>query len=276
MHFFFNFQNITARRAPKFYRISNKHGCVAHFCLFKPSYKLGEDIVGSLDFSKGNINCIQFLVKLQSVEIRLNKTNNNNIPSNSNSSTPRESETGFTLNNLSLVDANSVASSIAGLDISSAKALNTQQPSKATITKTTTQNTATFNYCKESERNGKITTHVTSHEMCYALLKTEVVLNIPLHLTPTFHNDLIELRYRLHFEFVISKKVEFYAINCSAEKSNNGGKNDKDNEKDTAIELRSPNEIAVETMIWDLPITLYATNPLQIYVPPQEHQLVIK
>lgn len=233
---------------------------------------MGEDIVGSLDFSKGNINCIQFLVKLQSVEIRSNKSNNQ-IASNENSSTPGE----LSVNNPSLADANSVTSSMAALDISSIKALNSQQPNTTTTTKPIPQNTSSFNHSKESEMDGKVATHVTSHEMCYALLKTEVVLNIPLHLTPTFHNNLIELRYRLHFEFVISKKVEFCAINCPTEKlTTSEGKDDESDEKDFAIELRSPNEVEVETMIWDLPITLYATNPLQIYVPPQQHQLVIK
>lgn len=62
-------QNVTARRAPKFYRISNKRGFVGRFCLFKPAYKLGEDIVGSLDFGNCQVRCVQFSVKLQQQEL---------------------------------------------------------------------------------------------------------------------------------------------------------------------------------------------------------------
>lgn len=239
---------------------------MAHFCLFKPSYKLGEDIVGSLDFSKGNISCIQFLVKLQSVEIysqTIQNKDQGNINKNNHSSNSSRTEgergngvsspSTAMLNNPIHADANSVASSLSGLDINSKGDLKTPQFPQSS------------NSERKTEKDGKVTTHVTSHEMCYALLKTEVVLNIPLHLTPSFRDDLVELRYRLHFEFVISESVEFQEIQHT--------------EKDSAemgIEIRSPNEVSVETMIWDLPINVYATNPLQIYVPPQEHHLIIK
>lgn len=64
-----NVLNITARRLPKFYKISNKRGHVGRFCLFKSSYKLGEDIVGTLDFTNREVRCVQFSVTLQSQEI---------------------------------------------------------------------------------------------------------------------------------------------------------------------------------------------------------------
>lgn len=44
--------------------ISNKRGKVARFCLFKPAYKLGEDIVGSLDFTVATVECMQLSVAL--------------------------------------------------------------------------------------------------------------------------------------------------------------------------------------------------------------------
>lgn len=52
-------QNITARRTPNFYNITNQRGKVVRFCLFKNSYKLGEDIVGTFDFSATTVPCVQ-------------------------------------------------------------------------------------------------------------------------------------------------------------------------------------------------------------------------
>ncbi|KAF5291317.1 hypothetical protein FQA39_LY03468 [Lamprigera yunnana] len=61
-------QNITARRKPNFYMISNTWGKVARFCLFKPAYKLGEDIIGTFDFSVATVTCVQLSVSLQCEE----------------------------------------------------------------------------------------------------------------------------------------------------------------------------------------------------------------
>lgn len=64
-----NLQNITARRRPSFFMISNKRGRVGRFCLFKQNFKLGEDIVGTLDFSCRTVRCVQVSVALQCEEI---------------------------------------------------------------------------------------------------------------------------------------------------------------------------------------------------------------
>lgn len=61
-------QNITARRNPNFYMISNTWGKVARFCLFKPAYKLGEDIIGTFDFTVATVHCMQVSVSLQCEE----------------------------------------------------------------------------------------------------------------------------------------------------------------------------------------------------------------
>ncbi|XP_003397445.1 RAB6A-GEF complex partner protein 2 isoform X1 [Bombus terrestris] len=61
-------QNLTARRSPNFYNITNGRGRVVRFCLFKNSYKLGEDIVGTFDFSNATVSCAQVSVALQSEE----------------------------------------------------------------------------------------------------------------------------------------------------------------------------------------------------------------
>nr|XP_018907989.1 PREDICTED: RAB6A-GEF complex partner protein 2 [Bemisia tabaci] len=61
-------QNITARRTPNCYNVTNPRGQVARFCLYKQCYKLGEDIIGSFDFSNSVVPCVQFTVTLQCEE----------------------------------------------------------------------------------------------------------------------------------------------------------------------------------------------------------------
>lgn len=48
--------------------ISNTWGKVARFCLFKPAYKLGEDIIGTFDFTVATVSCMQVSVSLQCEE----------------------------------------------------------------------------------------------------------------------------------------------------------------------------------------------------------------
>lgn len=78
-------QNITARRRPSFYMISNKRGRVGRFCLFKQNFKLGEDIVGTLDFSCRTVRCVQVSVTLQCEEVLITS-------SSTSASTPQTTE----------------------------------------------------------------------------------------------------------------------------------------------------------------------------------------
>jgi hypothetical protein len=52
-------QTLTAKRSPNFYNITKSQGKVVRFCLFKQTYKLGEDIVGTFDFSDATVPCVQ-------------------------------------------------------------------------------------------------------------------------------------------------------------------------------------------------------------------------
>lgn len=184
-------QNITARRRPNFYLISNKRGVVGRFCLFKPAYKLGEDIVGTLDFSCGVVSCVQFSVTLRCEEILYK------VPRNP------EDET------------NSVAKT---------KAI-------------------AFN---------------KHHEMCLGLSQTQMILPVPLHITPTFATDRSEIRWQLHFQFVTTT-----ADNLMQRTSE-------------TVNWSAPTDIDIETMIWNLPITLYPTSPHLIQQPSNIHKLIIK
>ncbi|XP_048406220.1 RAB6A-GEF complex partner protein 2 isoform X3 [Stegostoma tigrinum] len=58
----------TSRRSLHLYNITNVRGKVGKFCIFKTIYKIGEDVVGTFDFSEGDIPCLQFSVSLQTEE----------------------------------------------------------------------------------------------------------------------------------------------------------------------------------------------------------------
>lgn len=124
-------QNITARRRPNFYLISNKRGKVGRFCLFKSAYKLGEDIVGTLDFSCRTVRCVQVSVTLQCEEI-LQKPEN---------------------------------------------AAGTSAPS-------------TPNNANPGDSVVRIMGFTKHHEVCVGLLQTQMILPVPLHVTPSFSTPL--------------------------------------------------------------------------------------
>lgn len=167
-------QNITARRSPNFYMISNTRGKVGRFCLFKSAYKLGEDIVGTFDFSVATVSCVQVSVSLQC-----------------------EEETTVEIKN-------------------------------------------------KTVKQSRIITCNKHHEVCLGLKHSQLVLPIPLHLTPAFSTPLVSLKWRLHFEFVTSTSEEL-----------KGPKPDQ-------CGWQAPSELPIETMVWSLPIRLFSTTPLQV------------
>lgn len=181
-----NLQNVTARRRPNFYVITNRRGKVGRFCLFKPCYKLGEDIVGTLDFSCRTIRCVQLSVTLQCEEILIEKT-------------PLKSPTS---------DKDSKSST------------------------------------------GKITNFTKHHEICIGLMQTQMILPIPLHVTPSFSTDLVDVRWRLHFQFVTTTSDELMPSEGPSDDNWNG-----------------PKSLDIETMVWNLPIKIHSTNPTQIFQP---------
>lgn len=165
--------------------------------MFKPAYKLGEDIVGTLDFSSRTVRCIQVSVTLQCEEI--------------------------------LAYSNTAV--------------------------TTPQSQGTSN---SSVEHGKIMNYTKHHEVCLGLTQTQVILPIPLYVTPSFSTNLVELKWRLHFEFVTS-------INSELDAPSNED-----------YSWKAPTEIDIETMVWNLPVTLYPTAPLQIPQSSGRYSLLIK
>lgn len=98
--------------------ISNTWGKVARFCLFKPAYKLGEDIIGTFDFTVATVNCMQVSVSLQCEEETI-------------------------------------------IDLS-----------------------------KEKSKQTRIITFSKHHEVCLGYKYTQLILPIPLHVTPAFSTPL--------------------------------------------------------------------------------------
>ncbi|CAH1164104.1 unnamed protein product [Phaedon cochleariae] len=182
-------QNITARRNPNFYMITNVFGKVTRFCLFKPAYRLGEDIIGTFDFTVATVNCVQVSVSLQCVEETLVKVN------------------------------------------------------------------------KDSDKQVKISTFSNHHEVCLGYKYTQLILPIPLHVTPAFTTNLVSLNWRLHFEFVTTTHK---GLNPPSPEDTN---------------WQAPSEIPIETMVWSLPIRLYSTNPIHVAQgvhANSRHKLIIR
>ena len=176
------------------YNISNGRGRVCRLILFKNNFKLGEDILGTLDFDHTDVPCVQFTVTLQSEEV-----------------------------------------------------LNS-------------------NYRRKSTQTSNINSFTKQTEFSLSTAQSYLSLSIPLSCSPTFSMDLgnsfrrhaeeqsisipvslVSLRWKLHFEFVISKTAH------APVPSNN--------DPSASSTWSTANSIDAESMIWDLPIKILPTNP---------------
>ncbi|XP_014662258.1 PREDICTED: RAB6A-GEF complex partner protein 2-like isoform X2 [Priapulus caudatus] len=170
-------QCATSRRGPNYYNITNARGKVCKFCLFRSSYRLGEDIVGTFDFTVATIPCVQFSVTLQSEEV------------------------------------------------------------------------VSDEYCCKAGQGCTTISYTKHHDFCLHTNKTYMALPIPLQITPGFVTDIVALKWKLHFEFVTATQpLETHPIPADQSESST---------------WRGPIDMQVETMVWDMPINIYATNPLQ-------------
>ncbi|XP_064608765.1 RAB6A-GEF complex partner protein 2-like [Liolophura sinensis] len=85
-------------------------------------------------------------------------------------------------------------------------------------------------------------------EMCLHLSKTHICVPIPMVVTPGFITDTVCLRWRLHFEFVTAlNPVPGPPLPTSPEESTSW--------------MGAP-VLDVETMVWDLPIKIFPSNPI--------------
>ncbi|CAF1635875.1 unnamed protein product [Rotaria magnacalcarata] len=168
-------QILTSRTHQHVYNVTNNRGRVCRFTLFKNSLKLGEDILGILDFDHTDVPCVQYTVTLQSEEI-----------------------------------------------------LNPH-------------------YRRKSSQLLNATSYTRQSEFCLSTFQTYLSLSIPLSCTPTFSMDLVSLRWKLHFEFVISKTPRGSLL--------------ANNDPSASTAWSPPNSMDVESMTWDLPIKILPTNP---------------
>lgn len=108
--------------------------------------------------------------------------------------------------------------------------------------------------CRRKAGQGSaITSYVKHQEMCLHTVRTHVNLPIPLTATPAFMTDIVCQRWRLHFEFVtsISQLSNPDDIMTETQEGTQDGG-----------QWRGPATLDVETMVWDLPIKVFPTNPL--------------
>lgn len=68
----------------------------------------------------------------------------------------------------------------------------------------------------------------------------------------------MEVKWRLHFQFVTSTNLN---MDCRTE---------------PGTCWNAPDDIEIETMVWNLPVQILPTNPLQIPQPSGTHSLLIK
>lgn len=87
--------------------------------------------------------------------------------------------------------------------------------------------------------------HCRQHAFCLHLRTTHLHLPVPLHVTPTFGSDIAELRWKLHFEFVMTTSPVMQPGQHVM----------------SSDDWQPPAVLDVQTMVWDLPICLYPTHP---------------
>lgn len=76
-----------------------------------------------------------------------------------------------------------------------------------------------------------------------------------------FFLAIVDVRWRLHFEFVTTQN----------------GLGIENGDGDTIqTNWQAPLDIEIETMIWNLPVTIYPTAPMQIYQQPVKYTATIK
>ncbi|XP_059161656.1 RAB6A-GEF complex partner protein 2-like isoform X3 [Physella acuta] len=103
--------------------------------------------------------------------------------------------------------------------------------------------------CRRKPSQGTaVTSYVKHQEMCLHTVRTHMNIPIPLTATPGFITDIVCQRWRLHFEFVTS----FDDVSGPDSLPSDGEER----------QWQGPSTLNVETMIWDLPIKVFPTNPI--------------
>ncbi|RWS23661.1 RAB6A-GEF complex partner protein 2-like protein [Leptotrombidium deliense] len=102
---------------------------------------------------------------------------------------------------------------------------------------------------KSSKTFTQVTSYSKYHEFCLGTSNTHVILPIPLTVTPAFDTNILSLTWKLHFEFVTTKPDEMQCVTITDSQG---------------VTEQSPSDVTVQTMVWDLPINVYPTHPIQV------------
>merc|ERR1719468_349120 len=100
---------------------------------------------------------------------------------------------------------------------------------------------------KSNQASPGIHSHCELKENILFVKKTDLTMQIPVHITPSFVTDIISLRWRLHFDFALSK-TDVQKIQRS-------------NDPAMSVSWRPPDHLTVEVIKWDLPIVLHPFDP---------------
>jgi len=107
------------------------------------------------------------------------------------------------------------------------------------------------------------TTYSRCEECCLNSRQTNFCLPIPITATPEFSSKIVSVRWRLHCEVMTSVRSDL----VSTDERDNGGTASNFLENRLRRELRDhivPKNIKIESMTWDIPVQIVASNPNQI------------
>lgn len=111
-----------------------------------------------------------------------------------------------------------------------------------------------------SKQKTPYTSYSKYEECCLNCRQTNFSLPIPITATPGFDSEIVSLQWRLHCEFTTSTtddKID------TRHPDSNSLEGDKLNRQFTNHEV-VPKKIQVETLTWDVPVRIVASNPVQI------------
>ncbi|XP_023213163.1 RAB6A-GEF complex partner protein 2-like [Centruroides sculpturatus] len=104
--------------------------------------------------------------------------------------------------------------------------------------------------CIKSKPSIMTVTYTKHHEFCLFLDHTQMILPIPLTITPAFSSEVVSLQWKLHFEFVTTTSQIPDVLPSSSPSE--------------SVMWQGPSSLDVQTMVWDLPVMVYPTHPVHI------------
>ncbi len=95
-------------------------------------------------------------------------------------------------------------------------------------------------------------------DFTYGAEECSFSLEVPHNVTPGFRAASCGLDWHLHFEFVIAARNE---DDIDGATGSGGGGGDPANDADGVVEWNAPRSLDVQTLEWDLPMTVLPADP---------------